>query len=128
MAIKYLSGLLLAFATTIALADHTIDHNAENIERNEGQIEQNRLSITSNNDEDDRLSAGIALSNALGSHQYDFNHSGIQASIGLGGYEGEAGASFGFAIKPSDNTLLNMQGGRNDEGDTGASMSLNVKF
>lgn len=122
MAIKHLTALLLAVATTVAIADHTPEHtNAQN-------IEGNRLSILSNNHQDERLSAGIALSNSLGSHQYDFDHDGVQASFGVGSYEGEMGASFGFAIKPSENTLLNMQGGRTDEGDQGASMSLNIKF
>lgn len=126
---KYAIFGALALFSFAALADHSPEHtNAQNIDLNSGNIESNRLSILSNNEQDERLSAGIALSNSLGSHQYDFDHDGVQASFGVGGYEGEFGASFGFAIKPSENTLLNMQGGRTDEGDGGASMSLNIKF
>lgn len=93
-----------------------------------GFVNLNRGAIDVLRDERDRLDGGLALSNALGAHQFDPYGAGPQWSVSVGGWGGEGAASAALLVPAGGSTALTFMGGASSAGEEGAAMALSGRW
>lgn len=114
-------------------AERTDRINADNALAAENVVQDNRIKAVENDivdlkDDVKDLKGGVALGIAAASHQYDFNHQGLQASAALGYYDSKGAFSFGMGGNVGGNMFINANVGVTTSGKAGAGVAVGFKF
>lgn len=94
-----------------------IGNNEQNIRTNSANIAKNRENINRN-------TSGIADAMALSTIQFDFNHDGLQAGVGLSKFAGNDGAAIMFGNRINEKTFFTFSATNTD----GAAVAFSFKF